>query len=66
MGKQTFKKKVVTSDDVKNKILNMRIEKKVKGSEESHENKAGYTATTVACGWAGAVFEVTLSFGQEQ
>ena len=29
-------------------------------------NKAGYTATTVACGWAGAVFEVTGSLGQEQ
>ena len=24
-----------------------------------YENKAGYTATPVACGWAGAVFEVT-------
>ena len=23
------------------------------------KNKAGYTATPVACGWAGAVFEVT-------
>ena len=22
-------------------------------------NKAGYTATPVACGWAGAVFEIT-------
>ena len=22
-------------------------------------NKAGYTATEVACGWAGAIFEVT-------
>ena len=30
------------------------------------ENKAGYTATPVACGWAGAVFEVISSFGQEQ
>ena len=29
-------------------------------------NKAGYTATEVACGWAGAIFEVTRSFGQEQ
>ena len=29
-------------------------------------NKAGYTATPVACGWAGAVFEVTRSFRQEQ
>ena len=28
-------------------------------------NKAGYTATSLACGWAGAVFEVTLSFRQE-
>ena len=31
-----------------------------------HPNKAGYTATEVACGWAGAIFEVTRSFGQEQ
>ena len=23
------------------------------------ENKAGYTATKVVCGWAGAIFEVT-------
>ena len=23
-----------------------------------NSNKAGYTATLVACGWAGAVFEV--------
>ena len=29
-------------------------------------NKAGYTATQVACGWAGAIFEATPSFGQEQ
>ena len=29
-------------------------------------NKAGYTATEVACGWAGAIFEVTRLFGQEQ
>ena len=29
-------------------------------------NKAGYTATPVACGWAGAIIEVTRSFGQEQ
>ena len=29
-------------------------------------NKAGYTATLVACGWAGAVMEkVTGVFGQE-
>ena len=29
-------------------------------------NKAGYTATQVACGWAGAIFKATPSFGQEQ
>ena len=30
-------------------------------------NKARYTATLVACGWAGAVIEkVTGAFGQEQ
>ena len=29
----------------------------------SYANKAGYTATPVACRWAGAVFEVTQSFG---
>ena len=31
-----------------------------------HKNKAGYVATKVACGWAGAIFEVTRPFGQEQ
>ena len=30
------------------------------------KNKAGYTATPVVCGWAGAIFEVTRPFGQEQ
>ena len=30
------------------------------------KNKAGYTATLVACGWAGAVLEkVTWASGQE-
>ena len=29
------------------------------GDADSVENKAEYTATPVACGWAGAVFEVT-------
>ena len=32
----------------------------------TRKNKAGYTATEVACGWAGAIFEVTRPFGQEQ
>ena len=30
------------------------------------KNKAGYTAAPVACGWAGAVIELTKAFGQEQ
>ena len=30
------------------------------------DNKARYMATKVACGWAGAIFEVTRPFGQEQ
>ena len=30
------------------------------------DNKAGYTASPVACRWAGSVFEVTWSLGQEQ
>ena len=30
------------------------------------KNKAGYTATEVVCGWAGAIFGVTRLFGQEQ
>ena len=28
--------------------------------------EAGYTATPVTCGWAGAIFEVSGAFGQEQ
>ena len=31
-----------------------------------HRNKAGYTATQVACRRAGAIFEITRPFGQEQ
>ena len=31
-----------------------------------NKKKANYTATPVACGWAGAIIEVTRSFGQEQ
>ena len=27
-------------------------------------NKAGYTATSVACGWAGAVIELLVHFGK--
>ena len=34
--------------------------------KRSQFNKAGYTATPDECGWAGAIFEVTWSFWQEQ
>ena len=34
---------------------------------QSFKNKAGYTATLVACGWAGAVLErVIRASGQER
>ena len=40
---------------------------RVETSEERRgKSKAGYKATEVACGWAGAIFEVTRPFGQEQ
>ena len=32
----------------------------------AEKNKARYTATQVACRWAGAIFEVTPSFGPGQ
>ena len=35
-----------------------------KGTVEFHGNKAGYTATPVACGWAGAVFELLEHLGR--
>ena len=33
---------------------------------ERKKNKAGYTATDVVCGWAGAIFEVTKPVRKEQ
>ena len=36
------------------------------GDEELKRNKAGYTAIPVACGWAGAIFEVSGAFGLER
>ena len=32
----------------------------------AQSNKARYMATSVACGWAGAIFKVRGTFGQEQ
>jgi len=37
-----------------------------KKNDDTTFNKAGYTATPVASGWAGAIFEVTRGFGKEQ
>ena len=39
---------------------------KICGTDKTVGNKAGYTATDVACRWAGAIFEVARPFGQEQ
>ena len=36
------------------------------GKGSKTKNRAGYTATEVACVWAGAIIEVTRPFGQEQ
>ena len=47
------------------KILTLDVEMIVLCLKQK-ENKAGFTATEVACGWAGAIFEVTRAFGQEQ
>ena len=41
--------------------INWRSQKSAK-----NRNKAGYTATSVACRWAGAIFEVSGAFGQER
>ena len=40
--------------------------KKKKRKVKGKKNKAGYTVIPVVCGWAGAIFEVTRPFGQEQ
>ena len=50
---------------IPNKSKGLERGKKKEGGEKE-KNKAGYMATPVACEWAGAVFEVTQSFGQEQ
>ena len=39
---------------------------KKKREKKINKSKAGYTATPVACGWAGAVIEIIRSFGQMQ
>ena len=39
---------------------------KLKRIIEKRNNKAGYTAVEVVCGWAGAILKVTRPLGQEQ
>ena len=41
--------------------------KTIKRNVKKKKNKAGYMATEVACGWAGAVIKKTnQAFGQER
>ena len=49
----------------KRKRTNKRKEKRNERNK-TKGNKAGYTATKVAYGWVGAIFEVTRPFGQER
>ena len=45
---------------------NFKTSHRFKKLSKAVEKKAEYTATPFACGWAGAIFEVTRAFGQEQ
>ena len=48
------------------KVVNAARENERGKESVRKKNKAGYMATPVACGWTGAIIEVTRSFGQEQ
>ena len=43
-----------------------QTQKKKRRRGRRRRNKAGYTATPVACGWTGAIIEVSAEFGQKQ
>ena len=47
-------------------LISKNLNKSQKCKGTITRNKAGYTATEVAWGWAGAIFKATPSFGQEQ
>ena len=47
-------------------IMHNLFRKNRKKKKKTKKNKTGYTATPVACGWAGAIFEVSGVFGQER
>ena len=63
MNEHRNKGEVKEKDGKRSKVKERK--RKQKKRKKKKKNKAGYTATPVACGWAGAVF-VTSSFGQEQ
>ena len=46
--------------------MRLKPKESKKKKDRKKENKAGYTATPVACGRAGAIFQVTRAFEQEQ
>ena len=60
MDQQTIT--ITDSPDFLDFFPNLRLREKVGKIEEA---KAGYKASPVACGWAGAVFNVTRLFAQE-
>ena len=46
--------------------MEKRKKNKKEGKKERRKNNAGYTDYLVACGWAGAVMEVTGTYRQKQ
>ena len=43
--------------NIKNNYGKKKIYETYRGKNRMRENKTRYTATPVACGWAGAIFE---------
>ena len=50
-------------DDFKSENKNVFFFCKRFDCSKVHKNKAGYAATEVACGWAGAIFEAIFEAG---
>ena len=66
-GKKRERKKKKRKEEKKRKEKKReRKKEREREKKEGRKNKAGYTATPVACGWAGAIFEVTKQHVQEQ
>ena len=65
--KGEMKERMIGKDIAANRHVNhVRMKEDIRRTTNSEMNKAGYTATPVACGWAGAIIEVSAAFGQEQ